>query len=228
MKFLAALLLLVALVLNCGTSSVDALQINSEDSICNVERNAARKGFEKGDFYLPDTRDYRNPSYVEEAFYVLYNVKPKYFWTDVVGNPASCYDLMIDSLVTKKFGKDAFDRAQAYADHLQSTYPNRYGSDCFYSPSYIPNGDSLTADLWKVIHYPEAAKRDSITGVVYVRLEIDSTGSVSKATVVKGVRHDLDSAAVAGALKLGKFHVERRWGIKQAAELNIPIRFSLK
>lgn len=230
MKFLSAIFLSVILFLNCGTTPVDSIQINCEDSICNVERQAAREGFARGDFRLPDTRHYSNPSYVEEAFYVLYNVKPKFFWNDVVGNPPTCYDKMIDTLITKKFGKDAFERAQAYADNLKSQDPTRYSGDWewYYAPRYIPHPDSLSSDLRKVMRYPAAAKRDSISGVVYLRLEIDTIGSVSKATVTRGVRADLDSAAVAGALQLGKFRVERRWGTKQVAELNIPIRFSLK
>jgi TonB family protein len=219
----------IIFVLSCGGSVVNAVVVSKDDSICNVERNAASEVFKSGEFGLPETRQYLYGPYVEEAFYILFGIKPRVpVYNDVVGLPPSCYDKMIDSLILAKYGADAFERALLYADNLHSVDPQRYRGECFYSPTYMPNNDSLTADLRKIIHYPASAKRDSLSGTVYVRLEIDSTGSVTNAVVQKGVRHDLDSTAVDAALRLGKFRIERRWGIGQAGQVIIPIKFALK
>ena len=229
MRMALPVFLALTFLLNCGSGTGRVVVVTTEDSLCDMERNAARESFDKGDFYLPQTRQYRNESYVEEAFFVLFGIKPRMpVVNDVVGLPTSCYDMMIDTLIVMKYGRDAFDRAQNYADNLKSTDPSRYGNECFYSPTYIPNNDSLSAQLSRTIHYPESAKRDSVSGVVYVRLKIDTGGTVADAFVAKGVRRDLDSTALDAAFKLGKFRTERRWGIKQASQVTIPIKFALK
>lgn len=218
----------LAFLFSCSGSKEYAYTVSGEDSVCQTERKGAKDSFDKGDFLLPETREYRYGPYVEEAFYKLFHVKPTVpVWNDVVGLPSSCYDKMIDSLITARFGKYAFERAQDYADSLHEADPERYGNDCMYSPTYIPNNDSLYADLRRHGHYPESAKRDSISGVVYLRLDIDVSGAVTNATVMKGVRSDLDSAAVDAAMHLGKFHPQRRWGIMQAGQVMIPIKFTL-
>lgn len=218
--------------LNCKTDSIRVEFPEDVDTSCASQRSWALYKFHSGAFQFPATRVYHHDYYFEEAFYILYKVKG----TILSGAPClvryeeepDCYDTTVDSLICLKFGKNAFERAQYSADSIYARDPARYKNVEYYSPSYIPNGDSLYADLRKVMRYPSTAKRDSVTGVVYLRLEIDSLGSVSKASVVKGVRADLDSAAIAGAMQLGKFRTEMRWGVKQKGMLTIPIRFSLK
>jgi TonB family protein len=218
--------------LNCKTDSIRVELTENVDTTCVSRREWALYKFRSGEFSFPVTREYRRPYYFEEAFFILYKVKGNIFdgAPCIVMNKEEpdCYDTTLDSLICSRFGKDAFDRAEKTADSIYNVDPKRYSSDVLYYPSYIPNGDSLYSDLRKVMRYPASAKRDSISGVVYVRLEIDSLGSVRKATVVKGVRNDLDSAAIAGAMQLGKFRTEIRWGIRHGGMLTIPIKFSLK
>lgn len=219
----------LALSFNCAAPAIDFDKIEPSDSTCNVQREAARKGLEKGKFIFPETRNYRNGLYLEEAFYILYNVKPTVSVVTCMPRVLpTCYDTVIDSLIVSKFGKNAFENAQNYADSLFAVDPTRYSSECFYAPMYIPNEDSMRAQLRRTVHYPASAKRDSLSGTVYLRLIIDSTGFIDSAYVVKGVRHDLDSAAIDAALKLGKFRTYRRWGIMQEAITAIPIKFVLE
>lgn len=48
----------------------------------------------------------------------------------------------------------------------------------------------------KWIVYPETAKKDGITGTVYVNALILKNGTVGETEIERGVRADLDSAAV--------------------------------
>jgi TonB family protein len=49
--------------------------------------------------------------------------------------------------------------------------------------------------------YPAAALRERIRGVVVLRAVVSETGSTMRVTVVKGVRPDIDAAAVSAALQ---------------------------
>jgi TonB family protein len=75
--------------------------------------------------------------------------------------------------------------------------------------------------------YPEAAREEGIQGEVFIRVFVDTTGSVVEAEVFKSAHPALDSAALAAA---------REWTFTPAVCLNrpvsqyvcLPIRFALK
>ena len=138
----------------------------------------------------------------------------------------SCYDTFMDSIVSG-FGTNVFQRVKAGADSLYQLYPNRY-PEYGIKPSF-PGGDTaMHKALTKNIHYPPAAKKDSIQGKVFVKIQVDEQGKVSKATVLKGVRPDLDSAAVSGLLLIGDFQPALRYGKASVSEIVIPVNFVLK
>lgn len=236
MKHIVLILLIataaLASFLNCRIDTITAPMPEPVDTSCASQRSWALYKFKAGDFQFPKTRQYRHDYYFEEAFYVLFRVKASVplITSCILGDDEdpTCYDYTIDSLISDTYGRSALDRAQYYADSLYKTDPQRYGNECFYSPTYIPNNDSMYAHLRKFVHYPATAKQDSVTGVVYVRLEIDSLGNVKNASVARGVRHDLDSAACAGAAQLGAFRTVLRWGMKEGGYVNIPVRFTLE
>ncbi len=229
MRILVSIILVAAVLFQCGSRNAveRPIDFSPEDSLRKLQRDAAIKSVNSGSFYLPETRHYRHLDYVEEGFYVLYRVKAMAPTpSDVVGLQPSYADSVKDSLIVAKFGTDAFDRAQRFADNLHSEDPSRYGNECFFAPTYIPNEDSMRAQLKRFVKYPLTAKRDSVCGTVYVELKVDSLGNIVRAQVKKGVRPDLDSAAVAGILQLGKFRTETRWGMKQSGSVVLPVRFA--
>lgn len=246
MKLLATTLALALTafgLIRCSSGGDNWLE-EHEDSLCADARRIAIEEFNNNDFLIRDTSLERNADYAEEIFFRVYQLKPSVWhsyseFPCVIpkgGFPRSrpCYRTTIDSLVTAKCGPDIYVRIKKSADSLQELYPDRYAdmnetvTECWYAPTYIPNNDSLNADLRKLVKYPPAAIRDNVFGVVYVRLHIDSTGKVFDATIARGVRKDLDSAAMDAALHLGEFETKNSNGEREAGELVIPIKFVLK
>lgn len=79
----------------------------------------------------------------------------------------------------------------------------------------------------KALKYPESARADSLQGTVYVQATVDVEGKVVKAIAQKGVREDLDKAAVE-AIKKVKFKPGMHKGKAVEAIVTIPIAFRLK
>ena len=90
-------------------------------------------------------------------------------------------------------------------------------------PTPIGGMESLVAQF----KYPESAKKDSIEGKVVVKVRIDETGIVRDCRVIRGVRSDLDSAAV-NTVRNVKFTPAISQGKPVAATVMIPIDFRLK
>ena len=78
--------------------------------------------------------------------------------------------------------------------------------------------------LWcyKTIEYPKSALIDSVSGKVYAKFLIDSTGSVRNATILKGVRNDLDSAVTKVLLTSPK------WIPAKQGDRNIGVPFMIQ
>jgi TonB family protein len=81
--------------------------------------------------------------------------------------------------------------------------------------------------IGKAVKYPEAARKDSVQGVVYVEATVDQEGNVIKAVALKGVRADVDKAAV-DAVKSIKFKPGMHEGKPVEAIVTVPIAFRLK
>lgn len=76
------------------------------------------------------------------------------------------------------------------------------------------------------ITYPETAKNDGVGGVVYLFAYIDAQGDVAHVDIAKGVRDDLDQAAIE-AVKPVKFKPGMRDGEPVGVRVSIPIHFRL-
>jgi TonB family protein len=81
--------------------------------------------------------------------------------------------------------------------------------------------------IHKNITYPESAKDDGIGGTVYLFAYIDTEGNVAHVEVAKGVRDDLDLAAIE-AVKPVKFKPAMNDGVPVGIRVSIPIHFRLK
>ncbi|MFT3784205.1 MAG: energy transducer TonB [Nibricoccus sp.] len=75
--------------------------------------------------------------------------------------------------------------------------------------------------------YPEAMKRQNVSGVVAVSIVIDETGMVVSATVAKSSQVEFEDAAIA-AVKKWKFKPAQKDGAPVKTKVTIPLRFNVE
>jgi TonB family protein len=74
--------------------------------------------------------------------------------------------------------------------------------------------------------YPKTALKDTLEGAVFLRVLIDERGLVVKIEVEKGVREDLNAAAI-DAMKQWTFKPPTRKGKPVQTSVVVPFRFRL-
>lgn len=77
------------------------------------------------------------------------------------------------------------------------------------------------------ITYPEIAKRAGIEGRVYIKAYVDSTGSVAKTEIIRGIGAGCDEAAME-AVKKVKFKPGVQRGKSVNVQVTVPILFKLQ
>lgn len=94
-------------------------------------------------------------------------------------------------------------------------------------PKY-PGGDAaLMQFLQKNIKYPQIAKENGISGVVYVSFIVDKAGKVTEVKVVRGVDTYLDKEAVRVVSALSGYSPGKQRGKPVPVQFTLPIRFQL-
>ena len=94
---------------------------------------------------------------------------------------------------------------------------------------YFPGGDSaLLAYISQNTKYPEAAKRNGISGRVIVRFCITSKGTVNQVSVLKGVDPELDKEAIRVISALPDFNPGKQEGVPVPVWYMVPITFTVK
>jgi protein TonB len=119
--------------------------------------------------------------------------------------------------------------AQGRPDSLapqKATTPDSAASGGFTTFDVPPGPVGGMAALADHFKYPESAKKDSVEGKVIVKVWIDSSGVVRHCDVVRGVRRDLDSAAVE-TIRGVRFTPALAQDKPVAATVMIPIVFRL-
>lgn len=106
--------------------------------------------------------------------------------------------------------------------------PKVFVPDSFMTQPDVPPEprESIWA-LQRNIKYPEKARRENVEGIVYVEAYIDERGDVVAARVLRGIRKDLDNAAME-AVGATKFKPAKIRNQPAKSILVIPIRFGLK
>lgn len=77
------------------------------------------------------------------------------------------------------------------------------------------------------IEYPQKAIVDSVAGTVYLQFVVSETGDVRNIEVIKGVRDDLNTAAINVVKMMPRWKPGRQRGKPVPVYYNLPIRFSL-
>jgi len=105
-----------------------------------------------------------------------------------------------------------------------------YFDTIYENMAMFNNGSLDDFCLWvyKNIKYPETAIKDSISGKVFARFMVDSTGIVKNVEIIRSVRWDLD-AEVKRVLGLSpKWVPASQRGKNMGISFTIPINYDIK
>lgn len=94
-------------------------------------------------------------------------------------------------------------------------------------PLYKGGHDAMVKFLSENIKYPDQAKKEGISGIVYVSCLITKEGKISEVKVKKGVNEILDREAVRVVSMLKEWEPGTADGKKVDASIVIPINFKL-
>lgn len=72
-------------------------------------------------------------------------------------------------------------------------------------PKYPGGEKALRETIAKNIVYPESAKKNKVSGTVYLRFVVTKTGEVSHAEIMRGVHPDIDKEALRAINELERF-----------------------
>lgn len=93
----------------------------------------------------------------------------------------------------------------------------------------FPGGDAAVMEYIKNnLIYPETAKENSIQGLVTVSFFVETDGSISEVTVVKGISPELDAEAIRLIKSMPKWTPGTQRGKPVRVKYTIPVRFQLK
>lgn len=96
-------------------------------------------------------------------------------------------------------------------------------------PAEFPGGQAaLMKWLSQNIRYPEAAQQNDIQGRVIVKFVVERDGSISQASIVKGVDKDLDREALRVVKKMPKWQPGKNNGVAVRSYFNLPVTFKLQ
>lgn len=95
-------------------------------------------------------------------------------------------------------------------------------------PQYPGGNQALFKFLGENIKYPEQAKKDEISGKVYVTFTVDKDGSVKDVHVLRGIGGGCDEEAIRVVKMMSHWTPGEQDGAKVSIEYNLPINFKLK
>ncbi len=93
----------------------------------------------------------------------------------------------------------------------------------------MPEGgyDAFYQRIASILKYPVQAKEAGVEGKVYIQFIIEKNGDLSEATVLKGIGHGCDEAAVNALLNSGNWSSPTQNGKPVRQRIVMPISFSL-
>lgn len=92
----------------------------------------------------------------------------------------------------------------------------------------FPGGQgALMKWLSNNIRYPELAQQNNVSGRVFVKFCVEKDGSISNATVVRGVDKDLDKEAIRVVKKMPKWHPGKNNNVAVRSYFTLPVTFKL-
>ena len=96
-------------------------------------------------------------------------------------------------------------------------------------PAEFPGGqEALMKWLSNNIRYPDSAQQNGVQGRVTVRFIVEKDGSVSGATILKGVDKDLDAEALRVVKRMPKWQAGKNNGQAVRSYFTLPVTFRLQ
>lgn len=93
----------------------------------------------------------------------------------------------------------------------------------------FPGGDAaLMKWLSSNLRYPELAQQNNVQGKVIVKFTVEKDGSISGATVVRGVDKDLDREAIRVVKKMPRWSPGKNNGAAVRSYYTLPVTFKLQ
>ena len=94
-------------------------------------------------------------------------------------------------------------------------------------PEYPGGKEALKNDIIKAIKYPDKAKKDGISGKVFVSFVVNKEGKVEEPKIERGVDPLLDEEALRVIQQLKTWTPGSQRGVKVKVMLTVPINFAL-
>ncbi|NOX65780.1 MAG: TonB family protein [Chlorobi bacterium] len=141
--------------------------------------------------------------------------------------PAKLFDNNVNSSIdlTGLFAFTPQGDVKIYRPIKFNTESNQF-VEYFVAVEQMPSPIGGIKAIQENIVYPEIAKRAGIEGRVFVKAYIDSTGTVTKTELLRGIGSGCDEAAM-NAVKKVKFKPGRQRGKAVNVQVTVPILFKL-
>lgn len=139
---------------------------------------------------------------------------------------------IIGAIVTSALVIVACSRADQSTDPAGDELSHKTGIDSTYTevenmPQYPGGMDSLVSYLSSNIVYPEAAKKDSITGKVFISFVVEKDGQVSDVSILRGIGGGCDKEAIRVVSMMPNWKPGLDKGKAVRVKYNLPIKFAL-
>lgn len=95
-------------------------------------------------------------------------------------------------------------------------------------PEYVGGTMAMMQYLGQAIEYPRQARDNGIEGIVYVSFIINTDGSISDATAVRGIGFGCDEEAVRAIMSMKKWIPGKQNASPVRVKTTIPIKFELE
>ena len=92
-------------------------------------------------------------------------------------------------------------------------------------PSFPGGEEKMMTFVRKNLNTPESAMKDNVHGRVYVSFVVNKTGDVENVKVIKGIRSDVNNAAIDVVTKMPKWKAGQQNGRPVNVVFNLPIDF---
>ncbi|GEM_PF-3476959 len=141
--------------------------------------------------------------------------------------PAGLFLVAISLSAMTAFAGNPIEKRLKTLARLQSE-TEQVAKEAEKMPQYKGGTKGLMDFMAKNVKYPEAARKDSLTGTVIMKFVIDTDGKVTNLRVGKGVHPLLDEAALSALHKMERWTPGETKGKKVKVEMALPIKFALK
>lgn len=138
---------------------------------------------------------------------------------------AALFALVVVFSVLTAFAGNPIDR---HLEDITQVESDSVATAADKMPEYKGGMEALLSFMGKNVVYPEAARKDSIAGIVIMTFIVEKNGTVSNLTVKRSVHPLLDEAARTALQKMDNWIPGETQGKKVRVQMALPIKFSLK